>query len=79
MLRKLNMVSVPYPTWSNFLLVRAERTTAPLLTAALDRRGIRVAAVEDESLRERAMRISAGRPEQTDQLRQALIEVGLTL
>lgn len=79
MLRKLNMVSVPYPTWSNFLLVRAERTTAPTLTAALDRRGVRVAAVEDESLREWTMRISAGRPAQTDQLRQALIEIGLTL
>ncbi len=78
-LRKLNMVSVPYPTWSNFLLVRAERTTAPNLIAALDRRGVRVAAVEDESLRERTMRISAGRPAQTDQLRRALIEIGLTL
>lgn len=78
-LRKLNMVGVPYPTWSNFLLVRAERTTAPVLTAALERRGVRVAAVADESLGERAMRITAGRPDQTDQLRRALIEIGLTL
>ncbi len=79
MLRKLNMVSVPYPTWSNFLLVRAERTTAPNLTAALARRGVRVAPVEDEALRGQAMRISAGRPDQTDQLRRALIEIGVAL
>lgn len=79
MLRKLNMVSVPYPTWSNFLLVRAERTTAPVLIGALARRGVRVAAVNDQSLRERTMRVSAGRPGQTDLLRQALIEIGVTL
>ena len=79
MLRKLNMVSVPYPTWSNFLLVRTERTTAPVLTAALARRGVRVAPVAEEALRERTMRISAGRPEQTDLLRRALIEIGVTL
>jgi len=79
MLRKLNMVSVPYPTWSNFLLVRAERTTAPSLTAAVARRGIRVAAVEDDALRGQTMRISAGLPCQTDLLRRALIEIGVTL
>jgi len=79
MLRKLNMVSVPYPTWSNFLLVRAERTTAPVLIGALARRGVRVAPVDDDSLRERTMRISAGRPGQTDLLRRALIEIGVTL
>ena len=79
MLRKLNMVSVPYPTWSNFLLVRAERTTAPVLTAALARRGVWVAPVADEALHERTMRISAGRPDQTDLLRRALIEIGVTL
>ena len=79
MLRKLNMVSVPYPTWSNFLLVRAERSTAPNLTAALARRGVRVAPVEDDALRAQTMRISAGLPNQTDQLRRALIEIGVTL
>lgn len=79
MLRKLNMVSVPYPTWSNFLLVKAERTTAPVLTSALARRGVRVAPVADEALRERTMRISAGRPNQTDLLRRALIEIGVRL
>lgn len=79
MLRKLNMVSVPYPTWSNFLLVRAERSTAPFLTAALARRGVRVAAVEDDALRAQTMRISAGLPSQTDLLRRALIEIGVTL
>jgi len=79
MLRKLNMVSVPYPTWSNFLLVRAERTTAPFLTAALARRGVRVAPVADEALHGQTMRISAGRPQQTDLLRRALIEIGVTL
>lgn len=79
MLRKLNMVSVPYPTWSNFLLARAERTSAPSLTAALARRGIRVAAVEDDALRGQTMRISAGLPSQTDLLRRALVEIGVTL
>ncbi len=79
MLRKLNMVSVPYPTWSNFLLVRAERTTAPVLTAALARRGVRVAPVVDEALHRQVMRISAGRPQETDLLRRALIEIGVAL
>ncbi|HEV2528463.1 MAG TPA: aminotransferase class I/II-fold pyridoxal phosphate-dependent enzyme [Thermomicrobiales bacterium] len=79
MLRKLNMVSVPYPTWSNFLLVRAERTTAPYIVDGLARRDIRVAPVADEALAERVFRVSAGRSEHTDALRSALIEIGLTI
>lgn len=78
-LRKLNMVSLPYPSWANFLLVRAERTTAPFLTGALERRGVRVAPVEHEALRDSVMRVSAGLPGHTDRLQRALIEIGATL
>ncbi len=79
MLRKLNMVSVPYPTWANFLLVQAERTTAPFLVEGLARRDIRVAPVADRALADRVFRVSAGRPSDTDALRAALIEVGLSI
>ena len=79
MLRKLNMVSVPYPTWSNFLLVRAERTSAPILIDGLNRRNIQVAPVADTVLADQVFRVSAGRPEHTDALRAALIEVGLEI
>ena len=78
-LRKLNMVSVPYPSWANFLLVRAERTTAPYLVGALERRGVRVAPVEHEALHDSVMRVGAGLPRQTDRLQRALIEIGATL
>lgn len=78
-LRKLNMVSVPYPSWSNFLLVRAERTDAPTLIRGLAERGIVVAPSVQDGLGERLMRVSAGLPEHTDRLRAALIEVGLTI
>ena len=78
-LRKLNMVSLPYPSWSNVLLVRAERATAPYLIGALERRGIRVAPVEHEALRDSLMRVSSGLPGQTDRLQRALIEIGATL
>lgn len=77
MLRKLNMVS-PCPSWANFLPVRVERGTAPVLVNCLAERGIWVYQPTSPGL-DRVLRISAGMPEQTDALKQALVEIGREL
>lgn len=77
MLRKLNMVS-PCPSWANFLPVKVERGTAPALVKGLAERGIWVYQPPSPEL-DRILRISAGRPEQTDALKQALIDIGREL
>ena len=77
-LRKLNMVSVPCPSWANFLLARAERGTADLLTRELARRDIRVHRPPQPGL-ERYLRITATTPDATTALKLALIEIGAAL
>jgi len=75
MLRKLNLVQ-PLPSWANFLLARVERGDAVAIAAGLAERGIIVARPQAPEL-SRFLRISAGRPEETDALRRALIEIAL--
>lgn len=77
MLRKLNMVS-PCPSWANFVPVRVERGTAPVLVTALAERGIWVYQPSPPEL-DRMLRVSAGTSEQTDALKQALIDIGRDL
>lgn len=78
-LRKLNMVSVPLPSWANFLLVQAERTDAGTLAQGLAERNILVHRPEHEAIRDRYLRISATFPEETEKLKDALIEIGIDL
>lgn len=78
MLRKLNMLSVPYPSSANFVLARVERGNASLLERELARRGIVVHRPSDPELRERHLRISATTPEQTEALKRALVEIAAT-
>lgn len=75
MLRKLNMLSVPYPTSANFVLARIERGDAAFFQRELARRGILVHRPSDPDLRENHLRISATTPEQTEALKRALIEI----
>ncbi|HYO29606.1 MAG TPA: aminotransferase class I/II-fold pyridoxal phosphate-dependent enzyme, partial [Thermomicrobiales bacterium] len=77
MLRKLNMVQ-PLPSWAGFLLTRVERGDAGLVADALAERGILVARPDSPELGN-YLRVSAGRPEDTDALRKALIEIGLLI
>lgn len=77
MLRKLNMVS-PCPSWANFLPVRVERGSAPLVASGLADHGIRVYQPPQSEL-QRMLRISAGTPDQTDALKRALIDIALEL
>ncbi len=74
-LRKLNMVSIPYPTSSNFILARVERGDAGFFARELERRGIMVHRPSDPDLTERHLRITATTPEQTEALKRALIEI----
>ncbi len=76
-LRKLNMVR-PYPSSANFLLVRVERGDAPLFAKELAARGIHVSRPPQPELAA-CLRISAGRPEHTDALKRALIEIAASL
>jgi histidinol-phosphate aminotransferase len=76
-LRKLNMIE-PFPSWANFLLARVTRGEAEVVAAALARREIAVHRPPQPGL-ERCLRISASRPEHTDALKRALIEIGIAL
>jgi histidinol-phosphate aminotransferase len=77
MLRKLNMVT-PLPSWANFLLARVERGDTGYFVRELARRGIRVHWPQQPEL-VNFLRISATRPDQTDVLKQALIEIAVPL
>lgn len=77
MLRKLNMVR-PLPSWANFLLVRVERGDVNRFVPELARRGIQVYRPSQPEL-DGFARISATRPDQTDALKQALIEIAALL
>ncbi len=62
----------PYPSRANFVLCRVEGRSAAELKAALAREGILVRHYAKPGL-ENCIRISAGRPEQTDALLKALM------
>jgi len=64
----------PYPSRANFVLCRVEGRDARELKAALAARGILVRHYARPGL-ENCIRVSAGRPEQTDALLEALGEV----
>ncbi|HYJ12152.1 MAG TPA: aminotransferase class I/II-fold pyridoxal phosphate-dependent enzyme, partial [Thermomicrobiales bacterium] len=77
-LRKLSMISPPYPSWSNFLLARIERGTADFFVPRLAERGIHVHRVDHPRLANH-LRISAVSLEATYALKHALIEIALNL
>ena len=76
-LRKLNMVR-PLPSWANFLLARVERGDAGWIAGELARRGILVHRPTQIEL-SGCLRISASRPDHTDALKQALIDIARDL
>ena len=77
-LRKLSMISPPYPSWSNFLLARIERGTAAFFVPRLAERGISVFEIDSPKLPNH-LRISGVSMEATSALKQALIEIALDL
>lgn len=76
-LRKLNMLR-PFPSWGNFVLARFERGSADFFVAELGCRGIFVHRPDHPALHA-CVRVSAARPEQTDLLKRALIEIASDL
>lgn len=76
-LRKLNLVR-PLPSWANYLLVRVERGDPATVAGGLARRGIALYRPPQPELAP-FLRVSAGRPEHTDALKQALIEIAAEL
>lgn len=77
-LRKLSMISPPYPSWSNFLLARIERGSNAFFLPRLHERGIEVHQVTDPALPDH-LRISAISATATNALKQALIDAALDL
>jgi histidinol-phosphate/aromatic aminotransferase/cobyric acid decarboxylase-like protein len=77
-MRKLNMISAPYPSWSNFLMCRFERGTADFFLPRLTERGIDLHRPPHPNLRDH-VRISAVSGEWTNALKNALIEIALEL
>jgi histidinol-phosphate/aromatic aminotransferase/cobyric acid decarboxylase-like protein len=77
-LRKLSMISPPYPSWSNFLLARIERGSSAFFVPRLSERGIQVYEVTDPILPNH-LRISAISSSATSALKQALIDAALDL
>lgn len=77
-IRKLNMISPPYPSWANFLLCRFERGSADFFVPQLAARGIDVYHPPHANLRNH-VRISAVSPEATNALKHALIDIALEL
>lgn len=73
-LRKLSIVSVPYPSWSNFLLVRIERGDRDDIVERLAQRGIAVYVPPHPNLQQH-FRVTAVSSEATMALKQALIEI----
>jgi histidinol-phosphate aminotransferase len=77
-LRKLSMISPPYPSWGNFLLARIERGTSDFFVPRLADRGIAVHRVDHPRLPNH-LRISAISLDATYALKKALIEIALDL
>lgn len=76
--RKLNMISSPYPSWGNFLLCRFERGSANFFVPKLAQRGIDVYRPPHANLRDH-VRITAVSADWTNQLKQALVDIALEL
>jgi histidinol-phosphate aminotransferase len=77
-LRKLSMISPPYPSWANFLLARIERGTSEHFVPRLAERGIDVFMIDDPMLPDH-LRISAVSADATNALKQALIDIAIDL
>lgn len=77
-MRKLSLVSVPYPSWSNSLLLRVERGERDEIVQALADRGIAVYAPPHANLLHH-FRVTAVSEEATKALRDALVEINLGL
>lgn len=77
-IRKLNMISPPYPSWANFLLCRFERGSADFFVPRLAERGIDIYRPPHANLRDH-VRVSAVSAEATNALKHALIDLALEL
>lgn len=77
-LRKLSIVSVPYPSWSNALLARVERGNRDDIVRELGQQGILVHAPAQDNLQQH-IRVTAVSDAATLALRQALIDINLDL
>lgn len=77
-LRKLSIVSVPYPSWSNSLLARVERGDRGTMVNQLAERGIAVYVPPHANLQQH-IRITAVSSEATMALREALVEINRDL
>ena len=77
-MRKLSIISVPYPSWSNTLLARIERGDRDTIVRQLAERGIAVYAPPHSNLQHH-IRITAASDEATLALRQALVDINLAL
>jgi histidinol-phosphate aminotransferase len=77
-IRKLNMISAPYPSWANFLICRFERGGADFFVPRLAERGIDIHRPPHPNLRDH-VRISAVSGEWTNALKKALVEIALEL
>jgi histidinol-phosphate aminotransferase len=75
-MRKLSMVSPPYPSWANFLLLRVERGTADFFVPRLHDLGVEVFPVANPELPNH-FRASAVSADATNALKHALIELAL--
>lgn len=73
-MRKLSIVSVPYPSWANYLLVKVERGDREMVVAGLADRGIDVYVPPHANLQQH-FRVTALSDEATEALKQALIEI----
>lgn len=77
-LRKLSILSVPYPSWSNSLLARIERGDRDQIVAALADQGIAIYAPPHANLRQH-VRITAIDNPASLRLRDALVEINRDL
>lgn len=77
-LRKLSIVSVPYPSWSNSMLTKVERGDRDEIVEQLAERGIAVYAPPHSNLLQH-IRVTAVNHEATFALRDALIEINRTI
>ncbi len=73
-MRKMSLVSVPYPSWSNALLARVERGDRDEVVQALTERGILVYSPPHPNLRQH-IRLTAVSAEATTALKEAMIEI----
>lgn len=77
-IRKLNMISAPYPSWSNFLICRFERGSSDFFLPRLAERNIDLYRPPQPNLRNH-VRISAVSGEWTAALKHALVDIALEL